>query len=174
MNRTLKFSIALSLILLLLVGLFLGIGFFQNPKFEGTKSEAIGASKEEIWKYITDINDLPNRRKEVLKVEVLEKDDTTIPKLWKEHTDMGGYMTFERGETIPNKKIEIILADSSFKMRGSWTYEISEANGYSKLSITERSEINSPVVRGAYFLAGRDSTLKQELEMVRNHFQSGK
>ncbi|WP_411824383.1 hypothetical protein [Leptospira sp. 'Mane'] len=172
MNRTLKFSIAISSVLILFVGLFLGIGFFQNPKFEETKTEVIDASKEEIWKYITDINDLPNRRKEVLKVEVLEKDDTTIPKLWKEHTDMGGYMTFGRGETIPNQKIEIILVESSFRMKGTWIYEIAEVNGYNKLSITEKSEIGSPVVRGAYFLAGRDSTLKQELEMVRNHFQS--
>jgi hypothetical protein len=172
MNRTLKFSIGLSLLLLLSVGLFLGIGYFQNPKYNHTISETMNVPSEQVWKYLIDVQDLPNRREEVVKVEIIEKDATNFPLVWKEITDMGGYLLFKRGITIPNQKIEFILAESSFKMLGTWTYTLEEKSGLTTVSITEDSEIASPLIRGVYFLAGRDSTLRQEMSIIRNYFKN--
>ncbi|TGN17087.1 SRPBCC family protein [Leptospira idonii] len=171
MNRTLKFSIGLSAVLILLVGTFLAVGLMQDTNYEASISELIPAPKEEIWKYITNVEDVPNRRNDVVSVEILEKDDTSIPLLWKENTSMGGYMIFKRGETIPFAKMEIVLQESSFKIKGSWVYELEEKNGDTIFSVTEKSEIASPVARGAFYFAGRDSTIQQELTMVRNYFR---
>lgn len=129
----------------------------------------VPASK--IWNYLLSIEEMPSRRKDVVRVEIIEKDLNHIPLAWKEITDMGGYMLFKRGATIPEQKFEVILYESSFKMRGTWTYEMAEKNGLTTVTITEESEIFSPLIRGAYFLAGRDSTLLQEMSMLRNHFK---
>jgi hypothetical protein len=129
---------------------------------------------DQIWKYLIDVQDMPNRRKEVVRVEIIEKDATNSPLIWKEITDMGGYMMFKRGMSIPNQKIEIILTESSFKMLGTWTYEFTRQNEFTSITITENSEISSPLIRGAYFLAGRDSTLRQEMRMIQNYFKNQK
>lgn len=172
MNKSLKFSLGLSFILLFIVGLFLGVGLFQEAKYSNSVSESMEIPASEIWNYLLAIEEMPIRRKEVVKVEIIEKDQKQLPLVWKEITDMGGYMLFKRGVTIPEQKLEIILYESSYKMRGTWTYEIVEKEGLTTVTIKEDSEIFSPVIRGAYFLAGRDSTLLQEMSMLRNHFKN--
>jgi hypothetical protein len=172
MPRTLKFSLGLSLVLLFLVGLFLGIGLVQDAKYSGNVSETINVKSEVIWNYLIDVQDMPNRRKEVTSVEILRESESKMPLEWKENTDMGGYMTFRLGERTPHEKLEVLLVESSYKMLGKWTYQLNEKNGLTTVTITEESEISSPLIRGAYFLAGRDSTLKQEMSMIRNHFKN--
>lgn len=172
MPRTLKFSLGLSLVLLFLVGLFLGIGLVQDAKYSGNVSETINVKSEVIWNYLIDVQDMPNRRKEVSSVEILRESESKMPLEWKENTDMGGYMTFRLGERTPYEKLEVLLVESSYKMLGKWTYQLKEKDGLTVVTITEESEISSPLIRGAYFLAGRDSTLKQEMSMIRNHFKN--
>ncbi|MCZ8157490.1 MAG: SRPBCC family protein [Leptospira sp.] len=175
MPRTLKISFGISLILLCLVATFLGIGFVQEVEYKHSISGSLNVPRAEIWTFLVDFKDIPNRRKDVIQVEIMELDPaTSIPIKWKELTEMGGYMTFQRGETIPNQKLEVQLIDSSYKIRGKWTYELSEQHGITTITVTERSEIKSPLIRGAYFLAGRDSTLQQELAMIQNHFKAGR
>ncbi|TGL60351.1 hypothetical protein EHQ58_07600 [Leptospira ognonensis] len=171
MNKSLKFSLGLSFLLIFLVGLFLGIGLFQEARYTNSISETMEVPASKIWNYLLSIEEMPSRRKDVVRVEIIEKDLNHIPLAWKEITDMGGYMLFKRGATIPDQKLEVILYESSFKMRGTWTYEMAEKNGLTTVTITEESEIFSPLIRGAYFLAGRDSTLLQEMSMLRNHFK---
>lgn len=170
MKRIVLFAFGTSFLLIGLVILFLAVGYFQNPKFHSETSEWLKAEPEDIWAYITDINDLPNRRKEVVSIKVLEsRPDGTIIK-WEETPDMGGYMIFELRESKPNQLWKIELTDASFKMRGSWTYSLERKIPGTVVTITEDSEITSVPVRGAYFLAGRDATLQKEMELIRNRF----
>ncbi len=174
MNKSLKLSLGLSLVLMVLVGLFLAVGFFQKEKYSNSITETLNVPPNAIWEYLIDVQDMPNRRKEVVKVEVLESDSAKIPLVWKETTDLGGYMLFKRGATEVGKKIEMILFESSYKILGKWTYELKSENGLTKVTISEESEISSPLIRGAFFLAGRDSTLQQEMRMINNYFKEKK
>ncbi|TGL65629.1 SRPBCC family protein [Leptospira jelokensis] len=170
MNRILLFAFGTSFLLIGLVVLFLAVGYFQDPKFHKETSEWLKAEPEDIWHYITDINDLPNRRKEVVAIQILELRPDGTPTKWKETPDMGGYMIFELRESIPNRKWKIELTDANFKMRGSWTYVLEPKIPGTLVIITEDSEITSIPVRGAYYLAGRDATLQKEMELIRNRF----
>ncbi|MCW7491381.1 SRPBCC family protein [Leptospira sp. 2 VSF19] len=170
MNRIVLFAFGTSFLLVGLVGLFLAVGYFQDSKFHAETSEWLKAEPEEIWAYITDVNDLPNRRKEVVAIKILETRADGIIQKWEETPDMGGYMIFELRESIPNKLWKIELTDASFKMRGSWTYSLERKIPGTVVTITEDSEITSVPVRGAYFLAGRDATLQKEMELIRNRF----
>ncbi len=168
MPRTLKFSLGISFALIGLVAVFLGLGFAQDTKYKNSVEEVFNATPEQIWTYLIDVESIPNRRKEVVSVEIIEKDPQGLVSVWKEIPDMGGYMKFRRGEFVPNVKLEVILFESSYKMLGKWTYELTNKNGNTLVRVTEETEIVSPLLRGAFFLAGRDSTLQQELDFLRN------
>ncbi|MDF3820718.1 SRPBCC family protein [Leptospira sp. 96542] len=170
MKRIVITSLVTSFLLIGLVGLFLLVGFMQDPKFVGSSSEWINAQPEEIWDYLTAVEDIPNRRREVVKIEILKKDGFGNPIQWKETPDMGGYMIFESEMYEKPKLWKVRLSDSSFKMLGTWTYELTPKNNGTLFEVTEESEIFNITVRGAYFLSGRDATLQKELEMIRNRF----
>lgn len=170
MKRLLFVSFGTSFLLIALVGLFLGIGYYQDSKFIGTKSEWIGADPEDIWAYLTDIEDVVNRRSEVSSVEILERFPNKTPKKWKEIPDLGGFMIFEVVTSERPKIWKISLTDSSFKLRGTWTYELSKKEPGTVFTVTEESEITSIPVRGAYYLSGRDATLQKEIDLIRNRF----
>ncbi|TGM72346.1 SRPBCC family protein [Leptospira mtsangambouensis] len=170
MKRIVLFAFGTSFLLIGLVVLFLAVGYFQDPKFHSKTSEWLKAEPEDIWAYITDVNDLPNRRKEVVAIKILETRADGMIQKWEETPDMGGYMIFELRESIPNKLWKIELIDASFKMRGSWTYTLERKIPGTVVTIAEDSEITSVPVRGAYFLAGRDATLQKEMELIQNRF----
>ncbi|TGL51686.1 SRPBCC family protein [Leptospira kemamanensis] len=170
MKRILLFAFGTSFLLIGLVVLFLAVGYFQDPKFQKETSEWLKAEPEDIWNYITDINDLPNRRKEVVAIKILETRQDGTPTKWMETPDMGGFMIFELRESIPNRKWKIELIDASIKMRGSWTYILEPKIPGTVVTIIEDSEITSIPVRGASVLAGRDATLLKEMEFIRNRF----
>lgn len=170
MNAILKFSITLSILLFVFVGGFLTAGLLQNAEFKGSKTEVIPANVEQVWDYLSDFPDWKNRRKEIISIEILEADAEKVPLRWKQKTSMNGFLLFERGDFIPNQKLETKIIDSSFQLTGRWVYTLEPQGNTTRVTLTEESKINSPMIRGAYLFSGRDTNLKQEIETVLNHF----
>lgn len=150
---------------LLLTGAFILISK-TPPEFLGTIQKQIPVSVSKVWDYIADIEGTPLRKTEIKKIEVLERKDSGIFK-WKEYTDMGGYMLFEKTEE-PLKKIEKRMIDSSFGMTGTWLYEIQGNEDLSVVTIPENSKTIKPLVKLMLVLSGRDANLKREMKIIEN------
>lgn len=159
-------KIALTIVgaMLLLMTVFIAIGALSPSAYQGTRTVQLSASPERVWKELTDLQSLPQKRREVIGVEILESRGTS-PWKWKELTDMGGHITFEKIEEVPQKKLSLRMIESSFGMSGTWTYEL-EGSEMTRLTITEESSIKSIPVRAVMTLAGREGNLEKEVQII--------
>ncbi len=82
-------------LLLLLMTVFIAIGGFSSSLYQGSKTIQLDAPPERVWKELTDLSSLPQKRREVVGVEILESRGGS-PWKWKELTDMGGSVVFEK------------------------------------------------------------------------------
>ena len=139
-------------------------GLVAPKEYTGSKTAQISAPPSRVWAVLTDIDSLPKNRPEIARVEVLEKDGPRAKK-WIEHTDMDGFIVFERVEEIQNKKLVLKMVESSFGMTGTWTYELS-GNEMTLVTVTEKSQIASVPLRAAMTLMGRDANLKKEIQII--------
>ncbi|MBX9852591.1 MAG: SRPBCC family protein [Cytophagaceae bacterium] len=163
MKKFLLWSAGISLSLFII---FIITGASASENFEGTETRVVNASSGKIWNYLTDIEGLPRRRKEIVKVEMLGKNEKGLDK-WKEIPDMGGYILFEQLEKTPLEKLTLNMIESSFNMKGTWTYELKEAGqGKTTVKISEKSTIESLFIRSIMTLSGRDGNIKREFEIM--------
>lgn len=154
-------------IVFLLIGGFLAMGYLSSEDFSGTRTETIQASPSEVWSVLTNIEALPEFRQEVTSIEFIE-DSVGNRLIWKEHTDMGGFILFTMLDSIQNKRLKLEMDGSSFGMSGTWTYELVEnADNTTELTVTENSKTTNAMVRSLLNLAGRDANLKTEFVNVR-------
>lgn len=159
-----KLALSLVALVLGLTMLFIAIGAFSSSAYVGSKTIQLDAPPARVWKELTDLESIPKKRREVIGVEILESRGG-VPWKWKERTDMGGHIIFEKAEEIPNKKLVLRMTESTFGMTGSWTYEL-EGNEMTRLTITEDSVIKSIPVRAVMTLAGRDGNLEKEASSI--------
>lgn len=151
--------------LLLAFMLFLFIGWVAPHDHEGQLTQSLDIPKEKVWHTLTNLQQLPQRRPEITRVELLGVNDLGH-KLWKEHTDMGGYILFEQVEEIPYQKLVVRMVKSTFKMKGTWEYRLSgEGNGCT-LTVKEVSEIDNLFLRSLMTLMGRDSNIREEIQSL--------
>jgi hypothetical protein len=159
-----KLAMSIVGLVLGLTMLFIAIGAFSSSAYVGTKTIQLDAPPARVWQEITDLESLPKRRREVVSVEILETRGG-VPWKWKERTDMGGHVVFEKVEEVPNKKLLLRMTESTFGMTGTWMYEL-EGNEMTRLTITEDSVIKSIPVRAVMTLAGRDGNLEKEASII--------
>lgn len=155
-------------ITVLVIGLtitFLLAGVLSDRKFAGSLVAEYNSSSDKIWQNLTNISDLPNRRKEISGIEILEKDDKNNPKKWKEYTDMSGYIIFEVAAWEEGKYLKLKMVESTFGMSGEWAYTLEKiSDGKTKVTFYEDSTIDSFSVRAIMTIFGRDGNLKKEKE----------
>jgi len=159
-----KLALTLVGLVLFLMTVFIAIGALSPSAYQGTRTIQLNASPDRVWKELTDLQSLPQKRREVIGIEILES-RAGSPWKWKELTDMGGHLTFEKVEEIPMKKLSVRMIESSFGMSGTWTYEL-EGKEMTRLTITEESSIKSIPVRAVMTLAGRDGNLEKEVSVI--------
>ena len=150
-------------IIALLFLIFVIIGILAPRSHEGKVSATYDNSPEEIWRILSDIESLPDRRREIVDIEILEPSADGF-KRWKELTDMRGYAIFEMLAEVENELIEISMTESTFGITGTWKYEIQEIDSSTTVTITENSTTCKILVRSMLTIAGRNATLKQELK----------
>lgn len=117
-----------------------------------------------IWDYISDIEGIPIRKRGIKRIEPLEKDGDSIIK-WKEVTDMGGYILFEK-TVIPYQRLEKRMTDSSFGMTGIWIYSIEGGEAGCTVTITEKSSTKKLFTKLMLVLAGRNANLRNEMRLL--------
>lgn len=170
MKKTLFVAFGSSSLLIFLVGLFWIYGYLQPATYKSELNEWFKAEPADIWAYITDVENLPSRRSDISKIEIIEKNKDGEPILWKEYPDLGGYLQFRVLESKPNQLWKITLEDASFSLRGTWTYELKIKIPGTMVRIQEDSILSSTIARGASALSGRDANLQKEMQMLRSRF----
>ena len=122
----------------------------------------------EVWTAITDIERFTTWRSDLKSVERLPDRDGRP--MWREK-GKNGTMTFERTEAIAPARLVGKIADTNLAFGGSWTYELSEAEGSTTLSITENGEIYNPIFRClAHYVFGYTSTMDAYLRDLGRKF----
>ncbi|HEY4837926.1 MAG TPA: SRPBCC family protein [Candidatus Acidoferrales bacterium] len=134
-----------------IVALVAIIGAMLPKGHVATRAAKFRASPDAVWQAITGYEDFPKWRPGVTNV-------TRMP-------DANGHVVFmEKGgssaQDIPYEIVESVvpagtapgklvakIADPKLPFGGSWTYEVSAADGGTVLRITERGEVYNPIFR---------------------------
>ncbi|MCB1191549.1 MAG: SRPBCC family protein [Leptospiraceae bacterium] len=159
--------IIIGVFFVLLIAL-LSIGFVSSKEFKGELVAEVDGSEEQVWKLLNDIENLPSRRKEIVKIELLEQNPTAGYIKWKEYTDMGGYILFEVMEKNPPHRLVLNMKESTFGMTGIWVYELNPADeGKTLVTISESSTLDNFMLRILFAFIGRDANLKEEVKLIK-------
>ena len=148
-------------------GTMAALGMFVPKWHVAARKARFRASRDEVWKAITDIEGFPAWRKDVKKVERLPDRDGRP--LWKEHGGQGA-VTFERVEAVPGERLVGRIADPDLPYGGTWTYELATADGGVELRITERGEIYNPVFRFMSQFFDMNATIEEYLKALGRKF----
>ena len=146
-----------------LILVILLIGWMLPKKHQAIRSQVFTASTNALWKYIYDFAGYASWRSGLKEVKVLTEDS------WEELDNRNDRITLKIVEAIPDKKLVTRIIDEKLPFGGSWTFELSEKEGQTQLTITENGEIYHPVFRFfAHFIFGYEATIKQYLEDLEN------
>jgi hypothetical protein len=154
------------------------VGFFvtgiATPKeFHAQLSVSLPASKIRVWNMLTDIKHLPERRKDVTKIEMLGLNSKENP-YWKEYAGKDQFMVFEMAnQEYPNRMV-INMTESTFGMTGSWTYQLDGNDSITNLTVTEDSKIQSYITRSILTMTSRAHFLKREVISIKKTIAEGK
>lgn len=157
-------------IVAVLIAAFFATGALAEAEFQGEISTTVPADTYTVWNYLSDIESLATRRAEIVSVEMQGTNDRGLPR-WREIPDMGGYADFEALEMIPGRKLTVRMNGSSFGMTGTWSYSLEPtAENGTRILVTEDSRIDSIATRAIMTLAGRDSNLQVEAQLLNTEF----
>ncbi|MBM9502229.1 SRPBCC family protein [Leptospira sp. 201903071] len=163
---------------ILMILSFLGVGFvllgyFSNPKFDGEIITTIHAPISKVYQHLLDLESVPKYRKEITKILREGKNAKGLP-VWKEETDTGGSISFEMTESIENERIQILMKESSFGMKGTWEYRLRAKGDRTEVRIFEKSENQNIFIRAIFALIGKDANLRKEIEILQIVFPNEK
>ena len=145
---------------------FLVTGLATPKEFRGQLSVKLPCSKVKIWDALSDIEHLPQHRKEITKVEILGLSNKGYHR-WKEYTGHDQYMIFELTNQEYEKRMTVTMTESTFGMTGSWTYLLEGADSTStNFTVIEDSKIDDLFVRAMVTMTGRGRFLKHEVSDV--------
>jgi len=130
--------------LALLVGLVALIGALLPKGHVATRSAVYRRPPQAVWEAIHGFAAYPEWRRDATKVEILPPVDGH--ERFRE-TNRFGAITFSVDEADPPRRMVTRIADTGLGFGGSWTYELTEAPGGTRLTITERGEVTHVLFR---------------------------
>jgi len=144
--------------LALLIGVPLVIGACTEREHSATVARSYAASPDAVWSVISDFGRMAEWRAGVSKVEELDPVDGQ--RRIREHTKFGP-MTFAlQREDRPHVMV-LGIVDEGQGFGGTWTYELSEADGGTQLRITEDGFVDNLFFRFmAKYVFGYERTMR--------------
>ncbi len=147
--------------------LFSLAGIFIPKKYQGKITKKLDMSSDTIWQLLNDIKGLPDRKLELHQLEIIGQNEKGLP-IWREHTDMKGFIEMEIIEKEPKHKMVFHMIRSSFGMTGVWTFEWKSKQQQTEMTITENSVTENFVLRSIMLLTGRNVRIKREFKALEN------
>ncbi|MBD3165569.1 hypothetical protein GF324_03145 [bacterium] len=163
----------LFVLVLLIAGLMVGLtiaGSRLPKQHEATVTVEFAASPDTIWALLSNHTYEPLWRPDLEGIELIREDDAG--EVWEERYRNRQVMqmrTVKRDSSKMVLKRELVGSNEGYS--GSWTTYIDPLpDGGTKVTMTERGTINSPLFRGVMkYLFGTDSTIRGYLSMLAAH-----
>ncbi|NBV42197.1 SRPBCC family protein [bacterium] len=161
-----KVLIALGITFLIgLVGVALA-GFLSQPDYKSEMTRTYALPVDDIWRHLTDIATLPERRPEVKEVIFLPPGDDGLPR-WKELINAGGILICEMVARQEKKSVSIRVVYPKFNYTQTTDYILEAVDSeHTKVTIRTQSRIENSAIRAMMVISGRDTALKQEHRLL--------
>lgn len=147
-----------------LILLVLLIGSRLPRHHEVSRSAVVAGTPSEIYAAVTDFEHAPAWRKDVKRVEILERHPSRV--LFREHGAHGA-VTYEAASFEPARRFVTTILDRDLGYSGSWTYELAPEGGGTRVTITERGDVSNVFFRFmARFVFGQAKTIETYLTQL--------
>jgi uncharacterized protein YndB with AHSA1/START domain len=119
------------------------VGAFVPRDHVARVSLALKSSPDRVWALISDFAGTPRWRKDVSKVDLVA---SAGPVRFVEHSKQGK-VPFEVVSQDPGHRQVVRIIDDDQPFGGTWTWELTPANGGTRLMITEAGFVKNPIFR---------------------------
>ena len=162
-------------VILIIVGILVGlvalmwiIGALLPKEHVASRMASYKQPPEKIWEAITNAEAMPSWRKDVKSVKRLpEKDGKPA---WVETSSMGE-MPLQVEVWEPQRRLVCRIADPKLPFGGTWTYELTPADGGTTLRITENGEVYPALFRFmSRFIFSYTATMESYLKALGTKF----
>lgn len=137
-----------------------GIGMMLPQSHTAEITMQFNASPENIFTLITNVENFPNWRSNVDRVEIFNDEKKILQ--WIEYYTNGDTLSFRILERQENSILVTEIADKNLPFGGKWTYHIQPGGEQTRLTITENGEVYNPIFRFiSKFIIGHDGTINQ-------------
>ncbi|RHX81385.1 LIC10604 family protein [Leptospira yasudae] len=156
---------AVGFLILLVAGIY-GIGASLPVEHTSSLERVFPTQPATIYGMIRDFKQYPAWRPNIKNVEEISSNS------WKETDSHKEVMTFSFIQDQKDRLIESKIMDEDKPFGGSWTFELSAAEGGTKLKITENGKVFSPVFRFfSKFVFGHTATIDSYLDFMSTEIQ---
>lgn len=151
-----------------LAGIVALIGALTPVAHVASRAATFHRPPDEVFGALADVAAYPKWRTDISSVEILP--DSGGHAMWKE-TGKWGAVTMERTESAPPRRLGARIADTDQGFGGTWTWELEEVAGGTRLTITERGEVHNIIFRFmARYIFGYTGTMDAYLRQLGQHF----
>jgi uncharacterized protein YndB with AHSA1/START domain len=133
----------LGLLVALIAGVFI-TGMLLPKEHTARSSATIRATPDSVWSTLTAVEAFPSWRDDVTRVEVV--DSAVGGKRWRE-IGKDDAILFEQVAAERPRRLVTRIADPNLPFGGSWTYDIAQEGGATRVTITEDGVVHNPLFR---------------------------
>lgn len=148
-----KIVLVVAGLIVALVALILVIGALLPNRHTASRSVVIKDDRNSIYRIIRDVAAAPDWRDGVTSVELLDE------RHFREHSKHGKVTYVIDGEQ-EGRQFVTRITDVDLGYSGSWTYDLDDAPGGTRVTITERGEVSNLMFRFmSRFVFGHTATM---------------
>lgn len=163
-----KWIVRILIFLVVLIGVAFAIGYALPAHTTHTRTITIKQAPAVVFALLADVQGMPKWNRNMEKVEMLP------PANGKEATKQtfkgNMVMTIITTESAPPTRLVRTMGDTGGPFNGSWTYEIASLPEGSQVSLTEESEVSSPIFRLMMKVFGPTKYMDNHLADLAQHF----
>lgn len=159
------FSVIIIILILAVSAIFV-TGIITDPYYENVSSSLFIDKVAVIWEVLTDIEKYPQYKKDVEKVEILEKKINSITK-WREIVSDMEVREYEVLERERPSLFVVEMKNTKTGKEGVWTYSLHEESDKTRLDIKEESTTNNIFWRGLDVIWGRSRDISRQFKWLR-------
>lgn len=142
MSKVQKLVLGSFLAIAVLMVLAAGIGWSMEPSHVVAREAVYPGTPKELWGVITRFDQMATWRSDVEAVRIESGDPIQFVEMGEQ-----GPMPMEVTEQEAPHHLVIMASDYSLPFTGTWTYDLKEVEGGTRLSITEQGTIDNPLFR---------------------------
>jgi uncharacterized protein YndB with AHSA1/START domain len=153
---------------MLLLGAVVIAGGLVSREHQVARTVELAAPPETVFAVIADLEDMPAWRPEVVRVERVPNPTDSLPT----YRELGvrGPVTWAVVEARPPARLAVSIRGAGPGFEGTWIFDVAPASQGTRLTITERGEIDNPVFRFlSRFVVGYGKGLDAYLEALARH-----